>query len=273
MALLDDLNLGGGSGPVRDLLAQVRDLLGLNDDPGNGNAIDAGLVDIDNRDDGTTVAIGQDGGTLGATGAQIDHVPGPSDSSDLGGNLGDVTLLSGVDQGGSGQPGAGAAVGTFDSGGALDVTGVSVAGTLDEGNDNPAALDLTLAPDDDPQDIGFDVATNVATGDDRITGVHVDLDTNTEDGALKDDRIFLVAIDDNDSGNGTDVNIGGEHGAQADDAFVAVTLREQELPRDVVPDTGGIVNSGTIDDLPSGAVGDLPISTSGLGLDSLLDVV
>jgi hypothetical protein len=191
----------------------------------------------------------------------------------LRGNVGDVTLRSGVDHGGRGQPGAGAAVGTFDSGGALDVTGVSVAGNADQGNDNPAALGLSLAPDDDPQDIGFDVATSAATGDDRITGVHVDLDTNTEDGALKDDRIFLVAIDDNDPGNGTDMNIGGEHGAPADNALVAVTIREHELPRDTVPDTGGIVNSRTVDDLPSGAVGDLPISTSGLGLDGLLDNV
>lgn len=142
---------------------------------------------------------------------------------------------------GSGQSLAGL-VQTYDSGGQLPVPGVLI-GTED--------LNVSVAPDNDPADLGIDIAANVANGvgpqvDGQGLGAYVDLDTNTYGG-------MIAGVDDNDAGNGSDLAILGHGGQTADNGVLAVHLsgigpHGVDSAGDVV-DTGGLMGDAGIGDV------------------------
>ena len=102
---------------------------------------------------------------------------------------------------------------TYDSGGQLPLPGIMI-GTED--------INIGLAPDNDPADLGLDIFANIANGvgpqfDGQGLGAYLDLDTTSLGEGL-------VGIDDNDAGPGSDLAILGNAGQTADDGVLAVHL-------------------------------------------------
>ena len=137
---------------------------------------------------------------------------------------------------------------TYDSGGQLPLPGVII------GNED---INASVAPDNDPADLGIDIAANIANGmgpqvDGQGLGAYLDLDTNTAG-----NEPFIAGIDDNDDGNGSDLAVNGQGGQTADEGFLAVHL--SGIGENAVDGTGDVAHTGGhLDD-------------SGLGNTGLLD--
>lgn len=135
---------------------------------------------------------------------------------------------------------------TYDSGGQLPLPGIMI------GNED---INVGLAPDNDPADLGIDIFANVANGvgpqeDGQGLGAYLDLDTTSLSEGL-------IGIDDNDTGNESDLAILGKAGQTADDGVLAVHL--SGVGPHAVDGVGDVLGSGGFAD--------------GLGLDGLLGLL
>ena len=134
---------------------------------------------------------------------------------------------------------------TYDSGGQLPLPGVMI-GTED--------INVGLAPDNDPTDLGIDIFANIANGvgpqyDGQGLGAYLDLDTTFNDG--------LFGIDDSDSNIGSDLAILGNAGQPADDNVLGVHL--SGVGPHAVDGLGDVVDTGGF--------------TDGLGIGGLLGLL
>ena len=162
-------------------------------------------------------------------------------------------LLNGLGLNGLGLGGLGLSnqsllgvVHTYDSGGQLPLPGVII-GTED--------INVGLAPDNDPADLGIDIFANVANGvgpqvDGQGLGVLLDLDTASLNEGL-------VGIDDSDSNIGSDLNILGNAGQTTDMNVLAVHL--SGVGPHAVDGLGDVVDTGGF--------------TDGLGIGGLLGLL
>ena len=121
---------------------------------------------------------------------------------------------------------------TYDSGGQLPLPGI-VIGT--------EAINVGLAPDNDPADFGIDIFANISNGvgpqyNGEGLGAKLDIDTTFNDG--------IFGVDDGDSNIGSDLAILGTAGEPADSNILGLHLsgiNGVEGLADVV-DTGGFTD-------------------------------